>query len=105
MVASAQGFSAERLGRIDRFLQERYVAPGRIPCAQLLVSRRGELVHQSVLGQQDPERGVALAEDTVFRIYSMTKPVTSVALMSLVEEGLIALDDPVARHIPAFADL
>lgn len=105
MGASAQGFSAERLGRIDRFLQERYVAPGKIPCAQLLVSRRGELVHQSVLGQQDPERGVALAEDTVFRIYSMTKPVTSVALMSLVEEGLIALDDPVARHIPAFADL
>ena len=102
---TAQGFSSERLKRIDRFLEDRYVGPGRLPCAQLLVSRRGELVHQSVLGQQDPERGVALAEDTVFRIYSMTKPVTSVALMSLVEEGLIALDDPVARHIPAWAGL
>lgn len=100
-----QGFSAERLKRIDRFLRERYVEPGRIPCAQLIVARRGETVHQSVLGQQDPERGVRLADDTVFRIYSMTKPVTSVALMSLVEEGLIALDDPVARHIPEWASL
>lgn len=100
----AQGFSSERLRRIDRFLRERYVEPGRMPCAQLLVSRRGETIHQSMLGQRDPERGAALAEDTVFRIYSMTKPVASVALMSLVEEGRIALDDPVARHIPAWAN-
>ncbi|CAN7498212.1 serine hydrolase [Phenylobacterium sp. LjRoot219] len=99
------GFSSERLRRIDEFLRARYVDAGRLPCAQLIVARRGETVHQSVLGQQDPERGVPLAEDTVFRIYSMTKPVTSVALMSLVEEGLIALDDPVARHIPEWANL
>jgi CubicO group peptidase (beta-lactamase class C family) len=104
-MATTHGFSPERLRRIDHFLQERYVAPGRLPCAQLLLARRGELVHQSVLGQQDPERGVPLAEDTVFRIFSMTKPVTSVALMSLVEEGRIALDDPVARHIPEWAAL
>ena len=103
--APIHGFSRERLKRIDRFLQDRYVGSGRMPCAQLLVARGGEVAHQSVLGQQDPERGVALAEDTVFRIYSMTKPVTSVALMSLVEEGLIALDDPVARHIPEWAGL
>jgi CubicO group peptidase (beta-lactamase class C family) len=103
--ATTHGFSPERLARIDRFLRDRYVAPGRLPCAQLLVARGGEVAHQTVLGQQDPERGVALAEDTVFRIYSMTKPVTSAALMSLVEEGLIALDDPVARHIPEWADL
>jgi CubicO group peptidase (beta-lactamase class C family) len=103
--ATTNGFSSERLTRIDRFLQDRYVGPGRIPCAQLLVARHGKVAHQSVLGLQDPERGVALAEDTVFRIYSMTKPVTSVALMSLVEEGLIALDDPVARHIPEWAGL
>jgi CubicO group peptidase (beta-lactamase class C family) len=76
-----------------------------MPCAQLLVARRGELVHQAVLGQQDPERGTPLAEDTVYRIYSMTKPVTSVALMMLVEEGLIALDDPVSKHIPEWKDL
>lgn len=98
--AGLQGFSRERLARIDRFLQDEYVGSGRLPCAQFLLARNGETVHQTVLGQQDPERGVALAEDTVFRIYSMTKPVTSVALMTLVEEGRIALDDPVARHIP-----
>ncbi len=103
--AKSQGFSAERLARIDRFLEARYVGPGRLPCAQFLLARRGEVVHQVVLGQQDPERGVPLADDTVFRIYSMTKPVTSVALMQLVEEGLIALDDPVAKHIPAWKDL
>ena len=102
---TAQGFSRERLQRIDRFLQERYIGPGRMPCAQLLISRRGELVHQSVLGLRDIERGAALTEDTVFRIYSMTKPVASVALMSLVEEGLIALDDPVAKYIPSWAEL
>ena len=103
--ATLQGFSKERLARIDRFLQEKYVGAGRLPCAQFLLARRGEVVHQTVLGQQDPERGVPLAEDTVFRIYSMTKPVTSVALMQLVEEGLIALDDPVAKHIPEWKAL
>jgi CubicO group peptidase (beta-lactamase class C family) len=103
--ARSLGFSGERLQRIDRFIEERYVAPGRLPCAQLLVARRGELVHQTVLGHRDLERGQRLAEDAVFRIYSMTKPVTSVALMSLVEEGRIALDDPVARYIPEWADL
>ena len=93
----SQGFSPDRLARIDRHLQEKYVGAGRLPCAQFLLARNGEVVHQSVIGQQDPERGVALREDTVFRIYSMTKPVTSVALMMLVEEGKIALDEP-ASH-------
>jgi CubicO group peptidase (beta-lactamase class C family) len=103
--AKSLGFSPDRLARIDRFLQEKYIANGRLPCAQFLLARRGETVHQSVLGDQDPERGAPLAEDTVFRIYSMTKPVTSVALMQLVEEGAVALDDPVAKHIPEWASL
>lgn len=103
--AKEHGFSKERLARIDRFLDEKYVAAGRLPCAQFLLARNGEVVHQTILGQQDPERGVKLAEDTVYRIYSMTKPVTSVALMQLVEEGVVALDDPVARHIPEWKDL
>lgn len=103
--AERLGFSTARLERIDRFLQDKYVGAGRLPHAQFLLARGGETVHQTVLGHQDPERGVALAEDSVYRIYSMTKPVTSVALMTLVEEGLIALDDPVARHIPAWKDL
>ena len=103
--AKSHGFSKARLQRIDQFLQDKYVGPGRMPCAQFVLARGGEVVHQSVLGQQDPERGVALAEDTVFRLYSMTKPVASVALMTLVEEGLVALDDPVAKHIPEWANL
>ncbi|TAL35846.1 MAG: class A beta-lactamase-related serine hydrolase [Phenylobacterium sp.] len=103
--AKEHGFSKERLARIDRFLDEKYVAAGRLPCAQFLLARNGEVVHQTILGEQDPERGVKLAEDTVYRIYSMTKPVTSVALMQLVEEGAVALDDPVARHIPEWKDL
>ncbi len=103
--AKSHGFSKARLERIETFLQDKYIDPGRMPCAQFLLARGGEVVHQSVLGHQDPERGVALAEDTVFRLYSMTKPVACVALMTLVEEGLIALDDPVAKHIPEWANL
>ncbi|CAN5521925.1 serine hydrolase domain-containing protein [soil metagenome] len=99
------GFSSERLGKLDRFLATRYIEPGRIPCAQVQISRRGELVHETLLGQADRERGKALATDTVFRIYSMTKPITSVAFMMLVEEGLVALDDPVSRFIPEWKNL
>jgi CubicO group peptidase (beta-lactamase class C family) len=102
---TSSGFSPERLARIDRLLSEKYVGPGRMPCAQFLLARNGEAVHETVLGNRDVERGVALTADTVFRIYSMTKPVACVALMTLVEEGLIALDDPVAKHIPAWKDL
>ena len=103
--ANDHGFSEARLARIDRFLQDKYVGAGRMPCAQLLLARDGEVFHQSLLGHQDVERGVALAEDTVYRLYSMTKPVACVALLTLVEEGLIALDDPVAKHIPEWANL
>ena len=103
--AKSHGFSPQRLARIDRFLAEKYVGPGAMPCAQFVLARDGEIVHETVLGTRDVERGTALTGDTVFRIYSMTKPVACVALMTLVEEGLIALDDPVARHIPAWKDL
>jgi CubicO group peptidase (beta-lactamase class C family) len=103
--AKSLGFSPDRLQRIDRFIDEKYVSAGKLPHAQVLIARKGETVHQAVIGQQDPERGVKLAEDTVYRIYSMTKPITSVALMMLVEEGLIALDDPVAKYIPEWKNL
>ncbi|MDP3746080.1 MAG: serine hydrolase domain-containing protein [Phenylobacterium sp.] len=99
------GFSSERLAKIDRFLQTRYIEPGRLPGAQLQIARRGELVHEAVLGLADRERGKPVATDTVFRIYSMTKPITSIAFMMLVEEGLVALDDPVAKFIPEWKDL
>ncbi len=103
--AAAQGFDAARLARIDRFLAERYVEPGLLPGALLLVARRGEIVHKTVLGHASLERGQRLEDDTIFRIYSMTKPVTSVALMMLVEKGRIALDDPVAKWIPSWREL
>jgi CubicO group peptidase (beta-lactamase class C family) len=103
--AKTAGFSKARLGRIDEHLRAKYLGPGRMPGAQFLLARDGETIHETVLGNRDVERGTALTADTVFRIYSMTKPVASVALMTLVEEGLIALDDPVARHIPAWKDL
>jgi CubicO group peptidase (beta-lactamase class C family) len=103
--AKTLGFSKDRLKRIESHLQAKYVAPGRIPCAQIAVARDGETVYEAVLGQADVERKLALQGDAVFRIYSMTKPITCVALMTLVEEGLIALDDPVAKHIPAWKDL
>ena len=101
----SQGFSAERLARIERFLSERYVEPGLLPCALLQVARKGHVVHQSVLGHASLERRQRLAEDTIFRIYSMTKPITSVAFMMLVEEGKVAIDDPVHKWIPAWQDL
>ena len=103
--AAALGFSAKRLARIDRFLAERYVEPGLLPGALLLVARRGELVHRTVLGHASIERKQTLEEeDTIFRIYSMTKPVTSVAFMMLAEEGRISLDDPVAKWLPSWRD-
>jgi len=99
------GFDGERLARIDRFLAERYVEPGLLPCALLLVARRGELVHKCVLGHASLANKKRLEEDTIFRLYSMTKPVTSIALMMLVEEGRISLDDPVARWIPSWREM
>ncbi len=99
------GMCSARLARIDRFLAERYIDSGRMPCAQLQVMRDGRLVHQSVLGQASLEDGRPLADDTIVRIYSMTKPITSVAFMMLVEQGLVALDDPVHRYIPSWRNL
>ena len=99
------GMCSTRLARLDRFLSERYIESGRLPCAQLQVMRDGQLVHQTVLGKASLETGAAMAEDTLVRIYSMTKPITSVAFMMLVEEGKVALDDPVHRFIPEWRDL
>lgn len=102
---SSLGLSGDRLARIDRFLAERYVEPRRLPFTVVLVARDGRVVHRSVLGEASPARGIAAREDTLVRIYSMTKPVTTVALLMLVEEGQIALDDPVARWIPSWERL
>lgn len=101
----AVGLSSQRLKRIDAFLQEKYVGPGLLPGVQAQVWRRGQLAHETVLGLADRERGTPLASNALYRIYSMTKPITSIAFMMLVEEGKVALDDPVHRVIPAFRDV
>ncbi|MGH8178028.1 MAG: serine hydrolase domain-containing protein [Steroidobacter sp.] len=101
----AVGLSADRLQHLDRFLQHKYLDAGRMPCAMTLIERRGEIAHFSSLGFMDVERRRAISEDTIFRIYSMTKPLTSVAIMMLVEEGRIALEDPVHRYIPQWREL
>ncbi len=99
------GFSAARLKNIDRLLKQRYLDSGKLPCAQVIIARRGELVYQTVLGMMDVERNRPAAEDTLYRIYSMTKPITSIAFMMLVEQGLVSLDDPVHRFIPEWRNL
>jgi len=100
-----QGMSCERLERIERFVDDNYIATGKLAGALVQVWRRGGLALNSVLGLADRERQVPLAEDSIFRIYSMTKPITSVAVMMLVEECKIALDDPVSKYIPAWEKL
>ncbi|MEZ5659538.1 MAG: serine hydrolase domain-containing protein [Burkholderiaceae bacterium] len=104
-MADSKGFSLNRLDRIAEHVQNRYLATGRLPGAQISVSRHGQQVWQCSLGKADVERDKPLADDTIFRIYSMTKPLTSVAFMMLVERGLVALDDPVARYIPEWKNL
>jgi CubicO group peptidase (beta-lactamase class C family) len=99
------GLSRERLQRLDRHLAERWIAPGRIPGALVLVHRGGRTAHLSCQGHADRERSRPVEPDTIFRIYSMTKPLASLAFMMLVEEGKVALDDPVARRIPEWEGL
>ena len=101
----AVGISSKRLETIDSFVQRKYLDTGCMPGALSVVWRRGEIAHFSAIGMADVERKKKVAEDTIFRIYSMTKPVTSVATMMLVEQGLIALDDPVHKFIPEWKDL
>ncbi len=102
---SLHRLSPERLARIDRVLQARYLDTRKLPCAVTLVEHKGKITHHSALGFMDVERARPVGDDTLFRIYSMTKPITSVAFMMLVEEGAVALDEPVHRHIPAWRDL
>lgn len=99
------GMSSARLERLDAVMKRRYVDGGWLPGLLTYVYRRGQLVHTGMCGQMDIERGKPMREDAIFRIYSMSKPITAVALMMLVEEGLIGLDDAVQTHIPEWKDL
>jgi CubicO group peptidase (beta-lactamase class C family) len=102
---STHGFDPARLQRINDVIARNYVETGAIPGALTQVWRRGDLVWSGMSGQMDLGKKLAMREDAIFRLYSMTKPVTAVALLMLMEEGKIALDDPVARFIPGFANL
>jgi len=98
------GMSAERLERINHLVQG-YIDRGELAGTVTLVARRGQVVHFEAHGQRYVEEQLPMTRDTVFRIASMTKPIASVALMMLYEEGLFALDDPISKWLPEYADL
>ena len=97
------GFDPARLARLDKHLS-RYVDDGRLAGWQLAVTRSGEVAHEATYGWRDREAGLPVEPDTLWRIASMTKPITSVAAMTLWEEGAFELTDPISTWIPAFAD-
>jgi CubicO group peptidase (beta-lactamase class C family) len=97
------GFSKSKLDRLRTHLQEHYVTPQKIPGCRLLVARKGCIASSLTLGLMDRERNLPMRDDTIFRIYSMTKPITSIALMMLFEEGRFQLNDPVAKFIPSWS--
>lgn len=102
---AAAGMCGDRLSRVATHLTTRYIEPGKISGALPVVYRHGELAYAEPLGQMDIERNKPMALDTLFRIYSMSKPITSIGLMMLYEEGHFQLQDEVRRYIPQFAKL
>lgn len=98
------GFSSDRLQRLDRYMQG-YVDDGKLAGIVTLLARKGEVFHHESFGMMDIESGAAMDPDSIFRIYSMTKPITSVALMTLHEEGEFQLDDPLSAFIPELGNL
>ena len=99
---TAAGFSAKKLERIEQHLNESYLDAGKITGCQVMVSRRGIPAYFKSFGDMDRERSKPVQDDTIYRIYSMTKPITSIALMMLFEEGKFQLNDPVSRFIPSW---
>jgi CubicO group peptidase (beta-lactamase class C family) len=99
------GLSSERLARLDAVMKKRYVDSGMLPGIMTQIYRKGQHVHTGMAGHMDLERSKPMQEDAIFRIYSMTKPITAVALMILVEDGLIGLDDDVQTYIPEWKGL
>ena len=100
----AAGMSQRELDRIGPAMQA-YVDDGRLAGVMTMVARRGQVVHWDAVGMRDLDAGDPLERDDIFRIFSMTKPVTSTAIMMLVEEGRVALDDPLSKFVPEFADV
>ena len=102
--AEAVGFSSERLGRVNKMMQG-YIDKGKLASGLTMLARRGETFHFEPYGALDLESGAPVERDTLFRIYSMTKPITSAAVMMLYEEGRFSLDDPVGKFIPELASM
>lgn len=99
------GLDQHRLDAIERLIERDYLQPGKLPGTLTLVARRGEIAWVKAQGMMDVERSKPMQRDTLFRIYSMTKPITSLAMMQLYEQGRFLLDEPVHRYIPAWKDL
>ena len=97
--SGGHAFDDARLSRVDAFLESRYVASGKLPHAQILIGHEDEVAHFASFGPAR-EGGAPVDERSLFRVASMTKPITSVAFMMLVEEGLVALDTPVHHVLP-----
>ena len=97
------GMSSERLGRVSALMQ-RYIDDGQVAGTVTLIARHGKIAHLEAQGWRDKAAGAAMPEDAIFTIMSMTKPIVSVALMMLYEEGHFLLDDPIAKWLPAYAD-
>lgn len=98
------GFSSKRMEQVDA-LMRRYVDAGHIAGASGLVYRKGHVVHASAHGYRDRESGAPMTLDTILRIYSMTKPITTVAALMLMEDGAFLLNEPVAKYLPVFKDV
>lgn len=101
---AARNLSPEGLAKVSDYIKNE-VATGNIPGAILLLQQHGKAVYYENFGVRDVATELSMSADTIFRLYSMSKPITSVMAMMLVEEGRLALDDPVAKYIPAFADM
>ncbi|HNJ98699.1 MAG TPA: serine hydrolase domain-containing protein [Ilumatobacteraceae bacterium] len=97
----AHGMSSERLARLDRYFQQ-YIDKGLLTGWQLAVTRHGEVVHHTCAGLRDAEANLPVEPDTIWRIFSMTKPITAVLALQLWEEGAFELNDPLHRYLPAF---
>jgi CubicO group peptidase (beta-lactamase class C family) len=92
--------SSARLEKLSAFFQDRYIGSGKLPCVQILVARSGELIYQAELGRMSLDDQRPLRPDAIFRLASMSKPITSVGMMTLIEEGAVCLDDRVDRFLP-----
>ena len=99
---TAVGFCPAKLSKLDHHLISRYIEPKKISGFSLKVVRKGKVAHSASVGLMDIERNKSMRDDTIFRIYSMSKPVTSIALMMLLEESRFQLTDPVYKFIPSW---